>query len=70
MSQGSRTGEELTPHALRRGATFARLSGLCYLAADQLEAALQNEGLTLIAQGNTHFTRCAVLPLDCCAWLI
>ena len=42
---------------LSRAAVFARLSGLCYLPEAELEAALADEGLRLIAAGYTHFTR-------------
>ena len=46
---------------LHRAASLARLSGLCYYPADQLEWRLQKEGLKLITSGDTPFTRFASL---------
>ncbi len=48
------------PEQLRRDAHLAHLSGLCYLPPDQLEPKLESLGLTLVKQGSTHFTRCAL----------
>ncbi|GAB4818785.1 hypothetical protein N2152v2_005831 [Parachlorella kessleri] len=42
---------------LQRDANLAHLSGLCYLPPPQLQPKLETLGLTLVAEGRTHFTR-------------
>ena len=52
--------QALSAPELHRAAKLARLSGLCYLRADELSARLQLEGLQLVCSGMTHFTRCVM----------
>jgi hypothetical protein len=48
---------ELSASQLRHAAQMARLSGFCYRPADDLAESLDQEGLRLVARGQTHFTR-------------
>lgn len=47
----------LSPEELKEASKLARLSGFCYLPPHALSARLQAEGLVLVAEGRTHFTR-------------
>ena len=53
----SAQGDEVAAAEIQTAATFARLSGLCYLPQADLADALDKEGLRLVASGHTHFTR-------------
>ena len=48
----------LTPAQLRHAAKMARLSGLAYKQGEELAELLSREGLSLVARGQSHFTRC------------
>ena len=41
---------------LQEAAQLARLSGLCYVPPEELEAQLQAEGLSLLGQGRDKYT--------------
>ncbi|KAK9811041.1 hypothetical protein WJX73_008480 [Symbiochloris irregularis] len=56
-SISARAREDVQAAEIQTAATFARLSGLCYLPQAELADALAEEGLTLVASGHTHFTR-------------
>ena len=47
----------LSSSELMKEAQLARLSGLCYLDWDKLKAEAQKEGFTVVAGGDTFFTR-------------
>ena len=47
----------LSVQELHQAAKLARLSGLCYGTPETLAARLQAEGLQVLAQGQTSFTR-------------
>ena len=47
----------LSVEDLHQAAKLARLSGLCYGTPETLAARLQAEGLQVLAQGQTSFTR-------------
>ena len=53
-----------TPSAenMTRAAQLAALAGLCYARQELQEAALVEQGLTLLGRGDTSFTRHAELP--------
>lgn len=59
-SISARAREDVQAAEIQTAATFARLSGLCYLPQAELADALAEEGLTLVASGHTHFTRWAL----------
>ena len=50
--------------AIGTDASLRRRSGLCYLPSAALPEAVAREGLTLVAEGQTNFTRRALHPED------
>ena len=50
----------LSSAELHKAALLARLSGLCYYPPEQLADRLQKEGMRLVTNGGTSFTRYAV----------
>lgn len=64
-SISARAREDVKATEIQTAATFARLSGLCYLPQAELADALAEEGLRLVASGHTHFTRCASPAAAC-----
>ena len=60
----------LTPAQLRHAAKMARLSGLAYKQGEELAELLRREGLSLVARGQLHFTRCVGTPACLHAWIL